>query len=85
MNRDATRPAVPARPRPWTSDPGRRIPDPARWAPEPERRVPEPGRRAPDQGPAPDQGRPAAQRPTLEELRLTAFKSYRRATLPLAP
>ncbi|MFI6847370.1 ATP-binding protein [Kitasatospora sp. NBC_00085] len=51
MNRDATRPAVPAHPHQHTSDPGR----------------------------------PPAQRPTLEELRLTSFKSYRRATLPLAP
>ncbi|MFG3227524.1 AAA family ATPase [Kitasatospora sp. NPDC048194] len=33
--------------------------------------------------PVPD--RPPVPRPTVEELRLTAFKSYRRAVLPLAP
>lgn len=33
--------------------------------------------------PAPD--RPPVPRPTVEELRLTSFKSYRRAALPLAP
>ncbi|MET9398321.1 ATP-binding protein [Kitasatospora sp. NPDC002965] len=30
-------------------------------------------------------GPPAARRPTVEEVRLTSFKSYRRAVLPLAP
>ncbi|MEV7599979.1 ATP-binding protein [Kitasatospora sp. NPDC089797] len=34
---------------------------------------------------APGPDRPPAPRPTVEELRLTAFKSYRRAVLPLAP
>lgn len=33
---------------------------------------------------APPEPRPAV-RPTVEELRLTSFKSYRRATLPLGP
>ncbi|MFJ5117666.1 AAA family ATPase [Kitasatospora sp. NPDC088548] len=51
MNRDATRPAVPAHPRPS----------------------------------APGPGRPPVQRPIVEEIRLASFKSYRRATLPLAP
>lgn len=51
MNRDATRPAVPAHPH----------------------------QRTPDPGP------PPVQRPTVEEIRLTSFKSYRRAVLPLAP
>ncbi|WP_395296185.1 AAA family ATPase [Kitasatospora hibisci] len=32
-----------------------------------------------------DAGRPPVQRPTVEELRLTSFKSYRHAALPLAP
>ncbi len=34
---------------------------------------------------APGPDRPPVPRPTVEELRLTAFKSYRRAVLPLAP
>ncbi|MFJ6615974.1 AAA family ATPase [Kitasatospora sp. NPDC091335] len=34
---------------------------------------------------APGPGRPPVPRPTVEELRLTSFKSYRRAVLPLAP
>ncbi|GAA1392103.1 ATP-binding protein [Kitasatospora putterlickiae] len=51
MNRDATRPAVPAHPQ-------QRSPDP---------------------------GAPTARRPIVEEIRLISFKSYRRATLPLAP
>ncbi|MFE2725096.1 AAA family ATPase [Kitasatospora sp. NPDC059327] len=51
MNRDATRPAVPAHPH----------------------------QRTPDPGP------PSVPRPTVEEIRLTSFKSYRRAVLPLAP
>ncbi|MER5356242.1 ATP-binding protein [Kitasatospora sp. NPDC002551] len=51
MNRDATRPAVPAHPQ-------QRSPDP---------------------------GVPTVQRPIVEEIRLISFKSYRRATLPLAP
>ncbi|MET8704597.1 ATP-binding protein [Kitasatospora sp. NPDC004723] len=51
MNRDATRPAVPAHPQ-------QRSPDP---------------------------GEPTVRRPIVEEIRLTSFKSYRRATLPLAP
>ncbi|MEV0536263.1 ATP-binding protein [Kitasatospora sp. NPDC050463] len=51
MNRDATRPAVPAHPH----------------------------QRTPDPGP------PPVQRPSVEEVRLTSFKSYRRAVLPLAP
>ncbi|MFE7565243.1 AAA family ATPase [Kitasatospora sp. NPDC057500] len=51
MNRDATRPAVPAHPQ-------QRSPDP---------------------------GVPTVRRPIVEEIRLISFKSYRRATLPLAP
>ncbi|MFB7476297.1 AAA family ATPase [Kitasatospora sp. NPDC056184] len=51
MNRDATRPAVPAHPQ-------QRSPDP---------------------------GEPTVRRPIVEEIRLTSFKSYRRASLPLAP
>ncbi|MEV6978700.1 ATP-binding protein [Kitasatospora sp. NPDC093806] len=51
MNRDATRPAVPAHPQ----------------------------QRSPQPGP------PAVRRPIVDEVRLTSFKSYRRATLPLAP
>lgn len=35
--------------------------------------------------PAPAAAVRAARRPTVEEVRLTSFKSYRRATLPLAP
>lgn len=35
-------------------------------------------------GPSSSAVRPAL-RPTVEELRLTSFKSYRRTTLPLAP
>ncbi|MFE7527021.1 AAA family ATPase [Kitasatospora sp. NPDC057542] len=34
---------------------------------------------------APGPDRPPVPRPTVEELRLTSFKSYRRAVLPLAP
>lgn len=34
---------------------------------------------------APGPDRPSVTRPTVEELRLTSFKSYRRAVLPLAP
>ncbi|MEU6233082.1 ATP-binding protein [Kitasatospora sp. NPDC047058] len=79
MNRDATRPAVPAHPHQRTSDPGLRTSDPGLRTPEPGRWVPDPDPRAPDPG------RPPAQRPTVEELRLTSFKSYRRASLPLAP
>ncbi|MFE2111670.1 AAA family ATPase [Kitasatospora sp. NPDC059463] len=51
MNRDATRPAVPAHPQ-------QRSPDP---------------------------GVPTVRRPIVEEIRLASFKSYRRASLPLAP
>ncbi|MER7708829.1 ATP-binding protein [Kitasatospora sp. NPDC097605] len=51
MNRDATRPAVPA---------------------HPQQRSPHPGA-------------PTVRRPIVEEIRLISFKSYRRATLPLAP
>ncbi|MFI6157379.1 AAA family ATPase [Kitasatospora sp. NPDC051170] len=57
MNRDASRPAAPAHPRPS---------------------VPQSG--GPPAAPA-----PSVPRPTLERLRLASFKSYRRASLPLAP
>ncbi|WP_052709368.1 hypothetical protein [Streptomyces sp. NRRL S-495] len=40
-----------------------------------------PQQRTPEPGPA----AATARRPIVEELRLTSFKSYRRATLPLAP
>ncbi|MGW4893922.1 ATP-binding protein [Kitasatospora sp. NPDC004240] len=100
MNRDATRPAVPAAlepaaPRSGTPVSGSGTPlpaGPATGAPAPVA----PGRAASVPGPVAAPGaRPSAGsagpgeravfRPTVEELRLTSFKSYRRAVLPLAP
>ncbi|WP_369184026.1 ATP-binding protein [Streptomyces sp. Y1] len=75
MNRDASRPAAPAHPRPSAPESARPSAPAADRPP-----LPESARQS-----APEPEQPPVPRPTVEELRLTSFKSYRRATLPLAP